>query len=75
MREEKRFPKGFIPKKPRDTAPGWVKMTISIKREELIEWLQNEPGDWVNLQVSEARSGKWYATVDDWKPGGGSNDR
>lgn len=74
MSNEKRFPKGFIVKKPRDNAPDWVKMSISIKREELIDWLQGESGDWVNLQVSEARSGNWYSTVDDWKPKGGRDN-
>ena len=62
------FPKGFIVKKPRDGAPDFVKASISIKREELIEWLSSKDGDWVNLDVKEAKSGHWYASVNTLKP-------
>ena len=62
------FPKGFIVKKPRDGAPDFVKASMSIKREELIEWLSSKDGDWVNLDVKEAKSGHWYASVNTLKP-------
>ncbi len=64
----KEFVDGLIAKKPRDTAPDWIKCNISIKRADLILWLEQKEGDWVNLQVSEAKSGKWYAEVDNWQP-------
>ena len=62
------FPKGFIVKKPRDGAPDFVKASISIKREELIEWLSSKDGDWINLDVNEAKSGHWYSSVNTFKP-------
>jgi hypothetical protein len=62
------FVNGLIVKAPRDGAPDFMKCAISIKREELIEWLQNRDGDWINLDVKEARSGKWYASVNTYKP-------
>jgi hypothetical protein len=62
------FPDGLIVKAPRDGAPDFVKASISIKREALITWLQVRDGEWINLQVKEAKSGKWYAAVDNWKP-------
>ena len=62
------FPDGLIVKAPRDGAPDFVKASISIKRDALIAWLQGRDGDWINLQVKEAKSGKWYAAVDNWKP-------
>ena len=62
------FPKGFIVKAPRDNAPDFVKASISIKREELIEWLSSREGDWINLDVKEAKSGHWYASVNTFKP-------
>jgi len=65
---EKVFVDGLIAKKPRDTAPEWVKLNISIKREDLVRWLDDRPDEWINIQVCEARSGKWYAEVDMWKP-------
>ena len=64
----KEFVDWLIAKKPRDTAPDWIKCNISIKRADLILWLEQKEGDWVNLQVSEAKSGKWYAEVDNWQP-------
>jgi len=65
---ETRFPDGLIVKPPHERAPNFVKAAISIKREELIKWLQNEPGEWVNLDVKESKGGKWYAAVNDFKP-------
>jgi len=68
MADEIEFPKGFIVKAPRDNAPDFVKASISIKREELIEWLSGKDGDWINLDVKEAKSGHWYASVNTFKP-------
>jgi hypothetical protein len=62
------FPNGLMVKAPRDGAPDFVKAAISIKREELIEWLENRDGDWINLDVKEAKSGHWYAAVNTFKP-------
>jgi hypothetical protein len=68
MADDIEFPKGFIVKKPRDGAPDFVIASISIKREELIEWLSSKDGDWINLDVKEAKSGKWYCAVNTYKP-------
>ena len=68
MADEIEFPKGLMIKKPRDGAPDFVIASISIKREELIEWLSSKDGDWINLDVKEAKSGKWYASVNTFKP-------
>ena len=62
------FVNGLIVKQPRPKAPEFVKFNISIKRGELIEWLQARDDDWVNAQVKESREGKLYVQVDDWKP-------
>jgi len=68
MENQKVFVDGLLAKQPDEKAPDWVKCKLSIKREELIAWLTNQEGEWLNLQVSEGRSGKWYAEVDTWKP-------
>ena len=65
---EVEFPSGLMVKKPNDQAPDFVKCGISIKRRELIDWLNSRQGEWINLQVKESREGKWYASVDNWKP-------
>lgn len=62
------FVNGLIVKAPKSGAPEFVKLAISIKREELIAWLSERSDEWINLQVKESRNGKWYAAVDTWKP-------
>ncbi len=68
MSNETEFPDGLIVKAPRDGAPEYVKAAISIKRLELIAWLEGRNDEWVNLDVKEAKSGKWYAAVNAYKP-------
>jgi hypothetical protein len=70
-----KFIEGLIVKAPNDKAPEYVKARLSIKREELIAWLQEQRGDWINADIKEAKSGKWYCAVDDWKPEGKGLDK
>lgn len=62
------FIDGLSAKEPRENAPDFVKASLSIKREALIAWLQQHDGEWINADVKEAKSGKWYVAVDAWKP-------
>lgn len=65
------FVNGLNVKAPRDGAPDFVKASISIKVNDLIAWLNgrySKGDEWVNLDVKEARSGKWYAAVNTYKP-------
>lgn len=64
------YPRGIFAKAPRTGAPDFVKGAVSIKREEAIKWLQEQQGEWINLDIKEGKSGKWYAQVNDWKPEG-----
>ena len=73
-KQEIEFVKGLIVKPPRDGAPDFVKASLSIKIEELLDWLGDREGDWVNIDVKEAKSGKWYAAVNTWKPDGKRED-
>jgi len=68
MEGQKVFVDGLIAKKPRDNAPEWVKVNLSIKREELVAWLTGQSDEWINVQVCESKTGRWYAEVDTWKP-------
>ena len=76
---EKKFIDGLIVKAPRDGAPEYLICKLSIKREELITWLQQQNGEWINADVKISQGGKYYAQVDDWKPdsqrGGGHGGR
>lgn len=53
-----------------DNAPEYVIVKGSIKREDLIAWLQSERDEWVNFEVKVSKNGKMYAAVDTWKPSG-----
>lgn len=71
---DKKFVDGLIAKAPRDGAPDFVKGSLSIKRQELINWLQQEQGEWINIDVKESRTpGKWYCEVNTWKKEGGAS--
>lgn len=63
---EKAFAKGLYVKAPSEKAPEYVKFSLAIKREELIQWLTGQTDEWINTDVKVAKSGKWYAEV--WKP-------
>ncbi len=63
-----KFVKGLLVKAPSEKAPDFVKAKISMKRVELIEWLQNETDEWINADVKVSQGGKWYAQVDNWRP-------
>ena len=63
---DKEFAKGLYVKPPKEGSPDWVKFSMSIKREEAIQWLQSQTDDWINTEVKIGKSGKWYAEV--WKP-------
>jgi len=68
MSKDIEFVGGMIAKAPRDNAPEYVKVRLSIKREELIAWLREKHDEWINVDIKESQSGKWYAAVDSWKP-------
>lgn len=68
MADEIEFVNGLIVKAPHENAPDFVKCAISIKREELIEWLQGRDEEWLNIDVKESKAGKWYASVSTFKP-------
>lgn len=68
---EVKFVDGLMVKKPHGNAPDFVKANLSIKREDLIKWLQEQSGEWINVDVKESKKGSWYAQVNDWEPAGG----
>ncbi len=71
MANDIEFVDGLIVKAPHEKAPDYVKASISIKVEDLGKWLREKykAGEqWVNIDVKEAKSGKWYAAVSTFKP-------
>jgi len=62
-----KFVPGLYAKEPTDR-PDFVKCLISIKREQMIEFLNSRDDEWLNVEVNEAKLGKWYARLNEWKP-------
>lgn len=72
MSNEIEFVDGLIVKAPHERAPDFVKASISIKVADLGMWLRAKHTageEWVNLDIKEAKSGKWYAAVSTYKKG------
>ena len=73
---EKQFVNGLIVKR-NDKAPDFVLCSLSMKVDELVQFLQaNNNGGWVNVDCKRGKSGKMYAEVNTWKPNnsnGGDN--
>ncbi len=74
MADEIEFVDGLIVKAPREGAPDFVKAAISIKVADLRAWLSQRSEDWVNIDVKEAKSGRWYAAVNTYKPKEGKQE-
>lgn len=73
MSEEKNFVDGLLVKLPDENAPEFVKLKLSIKLDEFGPWVSaqkaNDPSiEWLNIEIKEGRSGKWYAERNMWKP-------
>jgi hypothetical protein len=63
-----KFVDGLFIKPPHQNAPDFVKFAISMKVPELLTWLNEQQGEWVNLDVKESREGKMYASVNTFEP-------
>lgn len=68
MANEKVYAKGFYGKQPHANAPAFVKGKLSIKRDVAIQWLQEQEGEYVNLNILDGKDGKFNIEVDTWKP-------
>lgn len=65
--EKKQFVDGLSVRPPNPKAPPFVKASISFNRVKLLEWLSNRQEEYVNIDIKEAKSGKWYGEVNEWK--------
>mgnify|MGYP005625183653 FL=1 len=71
--DDKVFVDGMMAKQPDDSAPDFVKLKLSLKLDEFGAWVaaqkKADPSiEWLNIEVKEGRSGKWYAERNMWKP-------
>ena len=69
MNQNKIFPKGFVYKKPKPNAPSWIKGVIAIHKDEFIEFLEQQEGEWVTIDILESRDkAKLYPVLNQWRP-------
>lgn len=68
--KQKNFPDGLIAKKPSENAAKFILAKLSIKKEDFLKWLNEQPGEWINLDITKSDKSKFGATayVDDWQP-------
>ena len=71
--DDKVFVDGMLAKKPDESAPDFVKLKLSIKLDEFGPWVAarkkaDPDSEWMNIEIKEGRSGKWYAELNTWKP-------
>lgn len=74
MASDNKFVDGLRVYSPRDGAPDFVICNLVINVQELTAWLAGQSGD-VRVDVKRSRNDKLYASVNDWKPKEGSQER
>ena len=67
MSDDIEYVEGLYVKKPNEQAPNFVKVSISIKRKDLGNWLRGKNDEWINIDVKESKNGNWFAAVNNWK--------
>lgn len=69
---EKKFIKGLWFNLPHEKAPDFVKGSISISKDNFLEWLDaqetNEKG-YIKIDLKVSRNGKAYAELNTYRPG------
>ena len=61
------FVDGLIPKR-NDNAPDYAICKLAVKKSELIPFLNEQSGDWVNMEVMRSKAGKLYTKLDTYEP-------
>ena len=62
------FANGLIAKR-NPNAPDYAVVKLAVKKSEFIPFVNDQSGDWVNLEVMKAKaSDKLYAKLDTWEP-------
>jgi len=67
--DDKQFVNGMFPSRP-ENAPDFIKMKISLKRDEFLEFMRTTTKEdvWINIDIKESKAGKLYAERNTWKP-------
>jgi len=71
---EVKFVKGLFANKPHERAPDFIVCELSIKADELVGFLNDQDGEWINLQVkvpqktNPEKPRRLTVAINDWKP-------
>ena len=71
---EVKFVKGLFANKPHERAPDFIVCELSIKADELVGFLNDQDGEWINLQVkvpqktNPDKPRRLTVAINDWKP-------
>lgn len=65
---EKEFVPGLFIKERRENTPEFVKMSISVKRADMGNFLRSKNDEWINIDIKESKNGKMYAEVNNFVP-------
>lgn len=60
------LPKGLRVYKPNERAPMFIKANMLINKAEFIQWLNEQHGDTVKLDVLESQGGKYYTKINSY---------
>jgi hypothetical protein len=67
--EEKIFVAGMIVKRPPDAAPDFIKLNVSFKLAEFVEFAKAHHRDgWLNAQLKVSKAGNMYMELDTFTP-------
>ena len=69
------FADGLSVNKPNNKAPDFVKASMTISSQKLIGWLMAKKEETVRLDIKESKGGKYYASVNSWKPSGNAQQQ
>ena len=59
--------KGLFAKDKHEKAPDFVKCDISIKRADLLEFLNGRTEEWINCQLLRSKENKLYIAENEYK--------
>jgi hypothetical protein len=69
---EKVFAEGLNFKR-NENSPEWIIGKLRTNKIQHIKWLEEQEGDWVNMNIAQSKSGNYYIELDTWKPTNQSN--
>ena len=66
--DDKQFVNGMYASRPKN-APDFIKMKISLKRDEFLEFMRTTTKEdvWIYIDIKESKAGKLYAERNTWK--------